>query len=53
MRLYLNINTKQWFTSCVQSGSPSGWSNLQVCDRLQALHLIELGYEILYTNRGD
>lgn len=53
MTLYLNLNTKQWFISCVQVGTSSGWSNLETCDRLYALYLIELGYEIIYTNHGE
>lgn len=53
MILYLNLNTKQWFVSYVQAGNSNGWSELELCDRLQALHLIELGYEITYTQHTN
>ena len=44
MQIRLKLNTKTWETRTPQAGSPSGWSEWFVIDRLQALGYIEFGW---------
>lgn len=49
MQLFLNLNTRTWYATYVQAGSPTGWSTPEKLDRLEALRLLELGYVFQYT----
>ena len=46
MRLYFDARTSAWLARYPQAGSATGWSDLVVITREEALYYIEKGYDI-------
>ena len=45
MKLRYNARKRQWEACFVQCGSPTGWSQWEEYDRMDALYRLELGYD--------
>ena len=45
MKLRYNARKRQWEACFVQCGNPSGWSQWEEYDRMDALYRLELGYD--------